>query len=42
MPRSPRAIDPLLGPEPGKEQEIVHQTIKLDHMLAVERATVER
>ena len=35
-------IDPLLGPEPGKEQEIVHQTIKLDHMLAVERATVEQ
>ncbi len=34
--------DPLLGPEPGKEQEIVHQTIKLDHMLEVERATVER
>jgi 2-methylisocitrate lyase-like PEP mutase family enzyme len=34
--------DPLLGPEPGKEQEIVHQTIKLDQMLAVERATVER
>ena len=34
--------DPLLGPEPGKEQEIVHQTIKLDHMLAVEKATVER
>jgi methylisocitrate lyase len=34
--------DPLLGPEPGTEQEIVHQTIKLDHMLAVERATVER
>ena len=35
-------IDPLLGPEPGKEQEEVHRTIKLDHMLAVERATVER
>jgi len=35
-------IDPLLGPEPGKEQTIVHQTINLDHMLAVERATVER
>jgi len=33
--------DPLLGPEPGREQEIVHQTIKLDHMLAVEKATVE-
>ena len=33
--------DPLLGSEPGKEQEIVHQTIKLDHMLAVERATVQ-
>jgi methylisocitrate lyase len=35
-------IDPLLGPEPGKEQEIVHRTINLDHMLEVERQTVER
>jgi 2-methylisocitrate lyase-like PEP mutase family enzyme len=34
--------DPLLGPEPSKEQEIVDQTIQLDHMLAVERATVEK
>ena len=35
-------IDPLLGAQPGKEQEIVHRTIRLDHMLAIERATVER
>jgi 2-methylisocitrate lyase-like PEP mutase family enzyme len=34
--------DPLLGLEPGKEQEIVHQTIRLDHMLAIERRTVEK
>jgi 2-methylisocitrate lyase-like PEP mutase family enzyme len=34
--------DPLLGPEPGNEQARVHETINLDHMLAVERATVER
>ena len=34
--------DPLLGSEPGKEQEIVHQTIGLDRMLEIERQTVER
>jgi 2-methylisocitrate lyase-like PEP mutase family enzyme len=34
--------DPLLGPEPGKEQQVVHETIKLNHMLAIERATVEK
>ena len=34
--------DPLLGPEPGKEQAVVHETIRLDRMLAVERATVEK
>ena len=33
--------DPQLGPEPGKEQAEVHKTIRLDHMLQIERETVE-
>jgi methylisocitrate lyase len=36
------APDPLLGTEPGSEQAHVHETIGLDRMLAVERATVEK
>jgi len=34
--------DPLLGSEPGQEQAEVHKTIHLDHMLEIERDTVER
>jgi methylisocitrate lyase len=34
--------DPLLGPEAGKEQAFVHQTIDLEAMLEIERQTVEK
>ncbi|HTZ37225.1 MAG TPA: isocitrate lyase/PEP mutase family protein [Stellaceae bacterium] len=34
--------DPLLGSEPGAEQQAIHRTIDLDHMLEVERRTVEK
>lgn len=34
--------DPLLGDAPGSEQERVHETIRLDRMLDLERRTVEK
>jgi hypothetical protein len=34
--------DPVLGPDAGKEQAILHQTIDLEAMLEIERRTVER
>ena len=37
------AEDPTLGPGGAKaEQELVHHTIGLDAMLAIEKATVEK
>lgn len=34
--------DPLLGPEAGAEQAVVHRTIDLEAMLEIERQTVEK
>jgi methylisocitrate lyase len=34
--------DPVLGPDAGKEQAVLHQTIDLEAMLEIERRTVER